>query len=612
MVLRIAKPATFFVMAALLSWGCRRSAGPGQGNEDASAPVERTSNSGGAAAVREPKGTTASGRRAVYTDITEESGLHFVHFTGATGDFFFAEIKGPGCGLFDYDNDGDLDVYALQGTLLAPDKEPGDCIQPYDGDWPPRNRLFRNDLSTDPSGAKTVRFTEVTEQAGVGDTGYGIGLAVGDYDNDGDLDLYLANLEANVLYRNLGDGTFEDVTAQAGVGERRWSACASFVDVNHDGNLDLYVVNYVNFSPENNKPCFGDDSAREYCGPKAYNPVPDRLFLNNGDGTFRDITTEAGINRAAAAGIGVCTGDFNGDEYIDIYVANDAWPNNLWINKGDGTFEDTAMLAGAALNEYGVPEAGMGVMAGDFDLDGDEDIFVVHLREESNTLYVNQGGGMFVDATTEAGLAAPSRPYTSFGAGWVDYDNNGLLDLFIANGDVKRCEPNTEYPFPYRQPNQLMRNDGKGKFVDVSAEAGPALLLREISRGAAFGDVDNDGDTDVLITNLNGTMRLLRNEMGQDGNWVTLRLLEEHGRRDAIGAWVGLLREGGPTLWRRVHADGSCYSANDSRVHFGLGSENDVDGVVVHWPSGRVERWPDVPINSFSVLQEGRGEAVMR
>jgi hypothetical protein len=282
------------------------------------------------------------------------------------------------------------------------------------------------------------------------------------------------------------------------------------------------------------------------------------------------------------------------------------------LNRGNGTFEDAALLSGSAMNEYGIAEAGMGVAIGDFDGDGDEDIFLTHLRKETNTLYVNEGEGVFIDGTVRAGLAAPSLQFTGFGVEWIDFDNDGLLDLFVANGDVTRCLPISESPFPYGMTNQLFRNLGEGRFADVSKDAGNVFDLVEASRGAAFGDVDNDGDVDVLVVSANGPVRLLRNNVGQNSNWINVRVVQSNGNRDAIGAWVGAVRKNGRIVWRRVHADGSIQSAHDLRVHFGLGRDAELESIRVHWPDGSIEQFEAPPIRSFSTLRQGEGTPIKR
>ena len=513
-----------------------------------------------------------------------------------------AEIMGAGGALFDYDGDGDLDVFLLQGALLDEKKKLGEAKFPPPAGWKPGHRLFRNDLA--PSGK--LRFTDVTESAGVGHRGYGMGAAVGDYDNDGDPDLYVTSFGPNVLYRNNGDGTFADVTQEAGVDDPRWSTSAAFLDYDRDGDLDLFVCNYIDFTLKGNKRCFAPSGEPDYCAPAAYRPAPARLFRNDGGGKFADVTQAAGVGAAFGPGLGVTCADFDSDGWSDIYVANDGAANLLWLNRRDGTFTEGGLMAGAAYGEDGNARAGMGVTSGDIDNDGDEDLLVTNLTREGSTLYLNQGRGVFRDATVEFNLARPSFLMTGFGAGWFDYDNDGRLDLFVANGAVTLLPALRGSPYPFHQRNQLFSNAGK-EFREVSDAAGPALRLSEVSRGAAFGDLDNDGDVDVLVTNNNGPARLLLNQVGSRAHWLMVRLVGVKDNRDGVGARVAVLRKDQPPLWRRAHTDGSYLSASDVRVHFGLGAKADLEGVMVQWPSGGREVWTDVRADSIVTLRQGGG-----
>jgi enediyne biosynthesis protein E4 len=541
---------------------------------------------------------------AWFVDISQQTGLDFVHTTGSSGEYYFPEIAGSGCALFDYDGDGDLDVYAMQAHPLDP------RLATNRGDAPAgMNRLFRNDLQPIGQGRFAPKFVDVTRQSGVGDTGYGMGCTVGDYDNDGDLDLFVTNFGPNVLYRNNGDGTFENVTTSAISAYNRWSTSASFFDYDKDGFLDLFVTDYVSFHPAENRKCHSRSSRRDYCGPSAFEPVSDHLFHNEGDGTFTDVTVESGIDRTFGSGLGVVCADFNGDTYPDIYVANDGNANQLWINKRDGTFANNALLGGAAYNAEGIAEAGMGVTAGDFDTDGDLDIFLAHLVGEHNTLLVNTGDGLFDDRTDSAMLGAMSRSQTAFGTRWFDFDGDGDLDLFLANGAVKIAEECAHLDYPYPYPNQLVRNSGPPAFTfeDVSDRAGSAITLAEVSRGAAFGDVDNDGDPDILVSNSNGPLRLLRNDVGDAQSWLRLRLIGSTSNRDGVGSVIRLTRPNVADLIRRVHADGSYCSANDLRVRFGLGHAAGPHSVTVAWPSGKNERFDNLAADVLVTLREGQG-----
>ena len=572
---------------------------------------------GGVHAARQSPAVPAGG--AWFIDRAEEAGIDFEHFNGASGEFYISETLGPGAAVFDFDGDGDLDVYVVQGRTLGPGATIDPAAVPPDG-RSPGDRLYRNDLVLHADGTRTLRFTDVTEGSGLGGGSYGMGVAAGDVDNDGRVDLYRTALGANQLFRNDGDGTFTDVTGQAGVGDPRWSVSASFADLDRDGWLDLFVGNYLDHRLDAPQPeCFTRTGERDYCGPSAFASVPDRLYRNRGDGTFVDVTASAGVAREYGAALGVASFDADGDGWTDVYVANDGEPNQLWMNQGDGTFTNGALLAGAALNDSGRTEGSMGVDAGDFDGDGDDDLFMTHLTRETNTLYVNDGLGLFEDRTATIGLGAPSLAYTGFGTAWLDFDNDGWLDLLAVNGAVQASHQRfaggggatatAGEPLPLDQPNQLFRNLRNGRFDDVTDRAGPAFQLSEVSRGAAFGDVDNDGDVDVLVANNDGRARLLINEVGNRNRWMGLRLVGGPGRRDILGARVGVFRDVGPPLWRRGRADGSYASANDPRVLVGLGEAAAVPRVRVVWPSGREEEWTDLPVDRWLTLEEGTGKS---
>ena len=448
----------------------------------------------------------------------------------------------------------------------------------------------------------------MTQQAGVGLRGHGMGAVVGDYDNDGDLDLFVTSFGPETLFRNNGNGTFTDVTKQAGVSDALWSASGAFVDYDRDGDLDLFVTNYLDFTLAGNKVCKDAVGARDYCSPGSYRPVPDRLYRNEGGGRFIDATETAGISKADGSGLGVSTGDYNGDGWLDLYVANDATPNQLWINQRNGTFKDDGLLSGSALNAAGNPEGSMGIASGDFDLDGDEDLFVTNIVGETFAMYVNDGRGSFDDARARVGLSAPTAAFTGFGTDWFDYDNDGWLDLFIANGAVNIVEAQRGEKFPFRMRNQLFHNTGAGRFVDASKAGGPAFDRAEVGRGAAFGDIDNDGDIDVVATNNNGPVRLLLNQARRQHHWLQVRLQQAQGNRFGFGARIGVERAGRPTAWRRVRTDGSYLSASDARVHVGLGTSSEVAAVVVEWPDGVRERWTDNRVDRVVTLQRGTGK----
>jgi enediyne biosynthesis protein E4 len=538
----------------------------------------------------------------IFIESAAATGLAFTHVNGATGQYYLPEMMGSGVALFDYDNDGDLDVFLVQGGPLPAG---GAAAR---GGATPTSRLFRNDLVVAADARRTLRFTDVTAKAGVGLRGYGMGAAVGDYDNDGFLDLFVTSFGSIALYHNNGDGTFSDLTKSAGLSETGWATSAAFVDYDRDGDLDLFVARYVDFAIAANKLCSDPAGARDYCGPRAYRPVPDRFFRNEGNGRFVDATERAGITKADGAGLGVAIGDYNGDGWPDIYVANDATPNQLWINHRDGTFRDDGLLSGSAVSASGNPEGSMGIASGDFDRDGDEDLFVTNIIGETFVLYVNDGRGNFDDARARTGLAALTAAFTGFGTDWFDYDNDGWPDLFVANGAVNIVEALRGQPSLYRMRNQLFHNVSGRRFEETSAAAGPAFANAEIGRGAAFGDIDNDGDVDIVVTNNNGPVRLLLNQAGGRNHWLQVRLDQRPGNRFGIGAWVGVERGGGSTLWRRVRTDGSYLSASDVRVHFGLGSSAAVAAVVVQWPDGQRERWTGITGDRVVTLSRNTGQ----
>jgi hypothetical protein len=565
-----------------------------------------------------PSTTTASSSPAPvrpadwFVEEAAQAGLDFSHRNGMSGRLYMVEIIGSGVALFDYDNDGDVDVYLVQGArgeALGGVRTAGEGAT---GTGQPLNdRLYRNDLRVNPDGTRTRRFTDVTAQSRIDARGYGMGVAAGDFDNDGWVDLYLTKFDApNQLLRNNGDGTFSDVSMRSGTAHRSWSVSASFVDVNRDGWLDLYVGNYLRYSLQHTSPCVGASGAPDYCTPDAYQPLPARLYINRHDGTFVDATVNAGIAREFGPALGVATADFNGDGWIDIYVANDGKENLLWLNRRNGTFENVALLSGVALPISGKAEGSMGVDAGDVDNDGDEDLVMTELASEGSNLFINDGGGLFNDSSAPSMLGPATLAFTGFGTGWLDFDNDGRLDLLAVNGTVRIIEALRQAgdPFPMHQKKLLLRNAGNNRFEDVTVRAGAAFATSDVGRGAAFGDVDNDGDVDVLIGNNNGPVRLLINEATGGTHWIGLRLVgRDDAPRDMLGARVEIVRKSGGSLWRRARADGSYASANDPRVLAGLGGSADPVSVRVIWPSGTIESWANVAIDRYTTLTEGSG-----
>jgi|CXWL01.1.fsa_nt_gi hypothetical protein len=521
----------------------------------------------------------------LFADRAADWGLDFVHQNGMSGQLYFVETMGAGGALLDYDGDGDLDVFLVQGALLALDDPSRATFPPPPRMLPLIDRLYRNDGVGFPGG----RFVDVTASSGVVDGDYGMGVATGDYDGDGSVDLYVTNFGPDRLFRNRGDGTFEDATAKAGIENPAWSVPAVFFDPDRDGDLDLFVGNYVDYRLGSDVVCLAPTSARDYCGPTAFRPAPDRFFVNRGDGTFEDATARSGFRAADGPALGAIAGDFDGDGDADLYVANDQAPNQLWLQQPDGTFQDGALLAGVAVDGAGRSQASMGIDAADVDGDLDEDLFITNLFGETNTLYQNDGGGFFRDATVRFGLAAPSLPFTSFGTGYLDVEHDGRLDLVVVSGDVKRIEAQVRRndPFPLAQTKQLFRQQATGRFVDASAEAGPAFAQAEVSRGLALGDIDLDGDTDVLVTQDAGPVRLLANRIGQDRPSIQVRVRDRNGA-DALGAVVEIAPAGAhPRARRTLRTAASYASANAPEVHFGLGGAREVRELGVLWPTGR-------------------------
>jgi len=552
-----------------------------------------------------------------FTDVTAEAGIHFRHVNGAKGDYHLPETIGAGGAFFDYDNDGALDLYLVNS-----------------GNWPGSpSEASSTSILYHNNGDGT--FTDVTATAGVDNAGnYGQGVAVGDYDNDGNRDLYVTNFGPNALYHNNGDGTFTNVTGQAGVGDPLWSSSATFFDYDRDGNLDLYVVNYVHYSLDIPYRLCGDHGIRSYCHPSLFEGAPDRLYHNNGDGTFTDVTQAAGITDIGGPfqgkGLGVVAADFNNDGNLEIYVANDDTPNYLFYNNGDGTFTEIALLAGCAYSFDGVAQAGMGVDATDYNGDGFLDISVTNLSYETNTLYRNNGDGTFTDVSYEAHLGQESYLFVGFGTGFFDYDNDGHPDVFIANGHVIDNIERTSDVITYAQRNQLFHNNGDGTFTEVSFKSGAYFQRKGVGRGAIFGDYDNDGDVDIVVTQSNQPAELLRNEGGNRRNWLRVKTVGTppvHGgdegyargsppragggsNRDGIGARV-TVTVGSQLRTQEVHTGKSYLCSHDPRLFFGLGEHTTIDRLEIRWPSGGVQVIERIPANQELVVVEDDSEDLL-
>jgi hypothetical protein len=544
----------------------------------------------------------SAGEPPIFREMAAEAGLNFHHLNGATGQHYMPEIMGPGVAVFDYDNDGDLDIYLVQGNRLDASAK---LLNPPPAGWKPGNRLFKNLLAE----TGELRFVDVTEKAGVGHVGYGMGVAAGDYDNDGFVDLYVTNFGHNVLYHNNGDGTFTDVTREAGVDDPHWSTSAAWVDFDGDGWLDLFVCNYVDFTVEGNRNCSSPAGEPDYCTPKMYHAVPSRLFRNLRNGRFEDVTEASGINRSYGPSLGVLCADFNGDGRMDIYVANDTAANQLWLNNGDGTFREAALDSGVAYSMDGLAKAGMGVTLSDVENNASQVLLVTNLTREGVTVFRSDGHGQFDDTTAQFGLLQPTFGYTGFGTQWLDYDNDGWLDLFIANGAVTILGSERGGTLRYSQRKQLFHNEGRGKrFHETSPLAGPGFQIEEVSRGAAFGDLDNDGSIDIVVANNNGPVRLYRNQAGKRGHWLIVMLESPKLNQFGIGARVAVIRNGQDTLWRNVHTDSSYLSSNDPRVHFGLGDHAEIQAVLVEWPDRSKERFEGIRADRIVTLRRGSGK----
>jgi hypothetical protein len=520
-----------------------------------------------------------------FEEASTARGIRFVHRSGHRDRYLLPEIMGGGAALFDMDGDGDLDAYLVQsGSVAEPaNKEDG-------------NRLFRN--------RGNGMFDDVTAGSGAAASGYGMGVAAGDYDNDGDVDLYVTNLGSNVLLQNDGTGRFNDATARAGVSGGGWSTSAAFVDYDADGDLDLFVARYIDWTAATERPCFSLTGVPDYCSPRNYDaPTTDLLFRNNGNGTFAHATAAAGLLSAAGNGLGVVAADFDSDGRIDIFVANDGTPNHLWMNLGGGRFVERALLSGVALDQDGRAKAGMGVHAADVDGDTDEDLLVVNLDGESDSFFRNERS-FFVDDTAAVGLRTISRPFTRFGMALIDFDNDGLLDLYEANGRVG-LQSERFSPDPYAEPSLLMRGVTGGKFEEVQPRGGTTSPLIATSRAAAFGDLDNDGGLDILIVNRDAEAHLLRNVAPRRGHWLLVRAVERHGR-DALGAEL-MLTVGARRIRRNVRAAYSYLASNDPRVHVGLGAANGVDEINVRWPDGTSESFGPFEIDRVITIRQGGG-----
>jgi len=522
-----------------------------------------------------------------FTEISKQAGITFTHVFSPEKKYITESMSG-GVALFDYDNDGYLDIYFVNSLTVELAKL----------NRKTRSALYRN------NGDNT--FTDVTDKAGVGDIGFGMGVATGDYNNDGFDDLYVTCLGPNHLFKNNGNGSFTDVTLKAGVNDTRWSTGAAFVDYDNDGRLDLFVSNYVGFDL-NNLPEFGVGRTCQFkgvpvqCGPRGLPGAGDSLFHNNGDGTFSDVSKKAGVSDANGYyGLGVIGSDFDEDGLVDIFVANDSTPNFLYHNNGDGTFKEIAFSSGTAVNESGSEQGCMGVTLGDYDHDGNLDLFITNFDDEYNILYHNDGRNSFTDVSFKAKVAQVSLTYVGWGTKFFDYDNDGWVDLFVANGHV--------YPQRghYRQRELLHHNNQDGTFSEVADQMGSALMEERVGRGVAFGDIDNDGDVDIVVNDLDGSPQLLRNDGGDANNSVLIKTVGVKSNRDGIGARVKVV-SGNLTQIDEVRSGGSYLSQNDLRLHFGLEKRTKIDLLEIRWPGGAIERVTNLDANKILTIKEGKG-----
>jgi hypothetical protein len=523
------------------------------------------------------------------TDVTEETGITFHHTDGSSGRYYIVETVCAGLALFDYDCDGDVDIYFLNGGALKGTKF----------GMPPRNALYRNDGNW--------RFTDVTDESGLGDPGHALGVAIGDFDNEGHPDVYLTNFGPNVLFRNNGNGTFTNVTEHAGVADGdKVGAGANFLDMDQDGDLDLFVSSYVDFTYENHVPNTAGGYS-SYSGPMAYEPTPDALYRNNGDGTFMDVSVGSGITAASGTGMGTVCADYDNDGDTDIFVANDVMQNFLWENDGRGHFQEVGLTAGVGYNMYGEEMGSMGIGCGDYDNDGLLDFYVTAYQQQYPSLYKNLGDGLFDDATFLSGAGAGTLQTVTWGNDFVDFDNDGDRDLLVALGHVQDNVRLWDKRSSYMAKNQLFMNTGKGRFVNVTDCSGDGLQVELSSRSAGFDDLDNDGDVDVVILNSRREPTILRNDSPNQGHWVQVRLCGARANRCGVGARVKVVA-GDLILIDEVHSGRGYQSHYGTRLHFGLGDYRQVDRIEVSWIGGNVDIFTDIAAGQSVTLLEGKSK----
>lgn len=522
----------------------------------------------------------------LFRDVTSRTGIDFRHADGSSGQRYIVEAMSAGLALFDYDNDGDIDVYFLSGGQLKGSNYPET----------PRNRLYRNDGHW--------RFTDVTATSGLGDTGHGLAVTVGDYDNDGDRDVYVTNFGPNVLYRNNGDGSFTDVTAQAGVADgSKVGAGANFLDIEGDGDLDLFVSSYIDFNYDNH--VLGQARGfPSYVGPRVYELTADALYRNNGNGTFTDISRSSGIADSPGAGMGTIGADYDNDGDTDIFVANDNAADFLFVNDGTGRFAEQGALAGIAYDLYGQEMGSMGVDCADYDNDGRLDFYVTSYQDQLAHLYQNLGDGCFADKTRMSGAGAGTKANVTWGTGFADFDNDGDRDLFVALGHLDDNVAQWDQRVRYAAPNVVLMNTGMGRFVDTSKRCGTGLQVACSSRGCALDDLDNDGDVDAVVLNSRRQPSLLRNDSPRQGHWLQIRLRGVNSNRDGIGARVKVVA-GDLALIDEVHSGRGYQSHHGLRLYFGLGRQDKVDRIEVRWVGGKTDVYRNFTVDRLITLSEG-------
>ena len=509
-----------------------------------------------------------------FEDAAKEWGVDFTYQNGAEGNFHIKEVTGGGAALFDYDNDGDLDLYIVQGSAVE------------------GNALFENVHGT---------FVNRSQSSGADDKGYGIGVATGDYDNDGDVDLYVTNIGVNALLRNDGNGKFTDVTTFSGTEDEGFSACSAFGDLDGDGDLDLVVTKYLDVELITDRECLDARSQRTYCNPTIYDaPMHDSLFINNGDGTFTDATESSGLASVKGTGLGVFISDLTGDALPDIFIANDAMPDRLWVNQGDGTFIDEAMHRNIATDDSGMAKAGMGATPVDFDQDGNFDVFVTNIYGESDSFYKNEGD-FFQDITRRTGLSAETRTYTRWGIAFIDFNNDGLLDLYETTGGVVSGPNSYSDDDPLAEPNLLFVQGENGRFSKVIPQGGTRELLIGSSHGVASGDIDGDGGIDLVVVNSNKPVNILKNVLTDRGNWIAYTLLNKHGA-PAIGATMEVVLNNGRSLFSQVQTSLGYASVHSPTLHFGIG-KHAIEKVVITWKGGSQQVFENPDLNRMYTLK---------